>query len=104
MESKRENIWIIKRNKDDIQEGVPYSGEDTISFKLSSEPDQYWTTIFINSWENYLQNLPPEAVNIQPRFEDAKMIVNVSKKLSLRWIEEKLREVNLLVNEYASEE
>lgn len=104
MEQKQEDIYIIKRNEGYIEEGEPDDKEDTISFELSSAPDQYWTTIFINTWEQNLSNLPTEFYNTQPKFEGSTLFINVPKTLNLRWTEEKLRDHCLLVNEYASEE
>jgi len=93
--SVQNHIRVIGRNREKSEIG---SAENMVVFDLSAVPDQEWTTIFTNGFEERLEFLPLEFYNVQPRFKGKTLSVIVPAKADLRSLEQGLRAVAEIAN------
>jgi|GEM_PF-5465212 len=91
--SIQNRIRVVGRNRARSQTGVAASAENTVVFDLSSTPDQEWTTIFQSAWEQRLDYLPLEFINIQPFFDGSTLSVVVPRDLDVRRLEREFQAV-----------
>ena len=91
--SIQNHIRVSGRNRTKSQGSVPDSAESTVVFDLSAAPDREWTTIFHNVWEQRLDHLPLDYINIEPIFDDSTLTVVVPRGINLMQLEREFQAV-----------
>lgn len=96
--SNQHHIRITGRNRTKSQTGVPTSTENTIVFDLSITPDQEWTTIFTNAFEQHSDSLPLEFAAVDPVFEGNTIRVVTPTNLDLRRLGREFQRIAEIAN------